>query len=270
MRQLPPARAQPAAAQDRRDRHQAAGDRQLPHERRLQLARDHSIAARKYKERAYARWFQIHNELREVLRLTEALTLRDRVIALLRKQDVTKLRLVLDVALYNGCLLTQIIERVVDVIAHDYGPSGGCSKDDYHLTTMIVRHGGPNLLYACSRALGLTSRSNCYRSHFSAIVQIALAPSIGYLREAVCLNLRADFPPSAKAVRRPRALMADEIALDACVAFYSKFDVCAGYCKEHSSKFGLSAGSTDAMCRLKKAVGQGGETPRLVDAHLRT
>jgi len=111
------------------------------------------------RDRANRNYLSLMNTSRKVQSLTKALTLRDRLVALLRTKDVPKLRLVLDVALRNRASLTTVINRVAEAIEGEYRPNGN-SEDDYHLATLVLRIGGPKLLFAVSRAMGLPSRSS--------------------------------------------------------------------------------------------------------------
>ena len=69
----------------------------------------------------------------------------------------------------------------------------------------------------CSRALGLPSKSDWYRKHFSKIPNIVACPNLNYLDRAIEHNLREIFPSSTSPVRHAWCIMVDEIAIDPCV-----------------------------------------------------
>ena len=213
----------------------------------------------RYKEKADRHWFVLQNLYRKTDSLVRKLSLRDRLVTLLRTKDVPKLRLVLDVALRNGASVSRVIERVLEACGNEYRPQGN-SEEDYKLTTLILRIGGSKLLFACSRAMGLPSRSDWYRKHFHRIVRIVPAPNLNYLELSVRRNLRAIFPEE-KAYRRlkPCALMVDEIAINANVVYEKTFDVACGVCYKHSNKFKITASSLESLRLLQCRMQNGDE-----------
>ena len=127
---------------------------------------------------------------RKIAGLCRALSLHKRLLSAIVANDIPKLRQTCSIALRQGCSIAKLLDRVSRVIAGSYVPRGGYSDRDYDICTLVMRLGGPKLMFAVQHALGLPSRSDWYRKCFGTLPQLVACPNLAYLERALKHNLQ--------------------------------------------------------------------------------
>ena len=153
---------------------------------------------------------------------------------MLQTHDIPKLRQTIAVALRNGCSVTVLMDRLMRAVAGTYRPRGGNTDQDFDLTTLCIRLGGPKLLFALQGPLGLPSRSEWFRQAFSKIPQITACPGLAYLRRAAKHNCFELFGMRIRNKKCMWSALMDEIAIDSRVVHCAQFNASAGACMEHT------------------------------------
>ena len=201
-------------------------------------------------------WLKCQNALRKISSLTKQVSLLKRLVALLEKHDVPKLRQVLAVALRNGCSMGVVIDRIQQVIAGTYRPRGDNTDEQFDQVTLIIRLGGPKLLFALQGPLGLPSKSEWYRQHFAKIPQLVPCPSLRYLSRAIQHNLREIFGDEERPEKCMWSLLMDEIAIDSRVVHCKHFNASVGVCME-CCKCSVACTDVASLRRLKEQIDSG-------------
>ena len=171
---------------------------------------------------------------------------------MLETDDIPKLRQTIAVALRNGCSVTVILDRLQRAVAGTYRPRGGNTDQDFDLTTLCIRLGGPKLLFALQGPLGLPSRSEWFRTSFSKIPQLTACPGLAYLRRAIEHNFRELFGLRVRAKKCMWSIEMDELAIDSRVVHCKEFNASVGSCMEHT-KCSLAC-NIDALKKLKEEI----------------
>ncbi|KAG9125244.1 hypothetical protein FRC07_008427 [Ceratobasidium sp. 392] len=154
------------------------------------------------------------------------------MLALAESDDAAASRIV-RVALHQGCSASAIVERLAKAQQGLYHCKS-YSKKDVDIALLVLRLGGPRLLFALSKALDLPSSSTVLR----ATERSYLRPSIGFPTMAeVLANMKSICAPAQAVVPRTRGftLMIDEIALEERIRYSTAEDALVGVCREHAS-----------------------------------
>jgi hypothetical protein len=94
---------------------------------------------------------------RKLAKMAKALSVHKRLVMLLEQNDVPKLRQTMGAALASGASMHSLIEKLQETIVGKYRTRGDYSNTQYDVVTLLVRLGGPKLLFALARPLGLPS-----------------------------------------------------------------------------------------------------------------
>lgn len=123
------------------------------------------------------------------------------------------------------------------------------------MAALTLHLGGPRLLYALAKGLGLPSLSTTYRnSHSPELIPSIYSPT----SDEVLRNVESMFSlpfssmPTASAApntlrKRGFSLLTDEIALEEHPQYSASLDSLVGFCREHSSSLPLSKVSQSSL-----------------------
>ena len=128
------------------------------------------------------------NALRKIARMSKALSVHKRLIMFLQQNDVPKLRQTLGAALVHGASMGVLLEKLTETIEGTYRARGDYSETQYDAVTLVVRLGGPKLLFALARPLGLPSL-NDWQRHRQILVQLWAGAGLDDLPETTMHNL---------------------------------------------------------------------------------
>ena len=151
--------------------------------------------------------------------MAKALSVHKRLTMFLEQNDVPKLRQTMGAALFHGASMGVLLEKLTETIEGTYQARGEYSETQYDAVTLVVRLGGPKLLFALARPLGLPSLSD-WRRHQDNLVQLWAGAGLDDLEETTMHNLvellgdprlPSFVPPEEKMTW---AWMVDEIAIN--------------------------------------------------------
>ena len=202
------------------------------------------------------------NAQRKIARMSKALSVHKRLIMFLQQNDVPKLRLTIGAALAHGASMGVLLEKLTETIEGTYRARGDYSETQYDAVTLVVRLGGPKLLFALARPLGLPSL-NDWQRHRQILVQLWAGAGLDDLPETTMHNLVALFgdprlpnftPPKEK---KSWSWMIDEIAINPEAGYQRSTKQVHGFCFDHSSGISFSATSKDNLQRLRGLMDSG-------------
>ncbi|KAJ7772550.1 hypothetical protein DFH07DRAFT_993164 [Mycena maculata] len=184
-----------------------------------------------------------------------------RIVALIASEEFAGLRRILEQALARGAtpkMILAILERALHKV---YRARGGFNKWDLDLSFLVKAIGGPKLLYALQKSLGLASISTIRRSQ-----QVPkLIASIGTpTAEEIHSNISAFFNPDIKPApifpgcsELPgNVLMFDGVALETRLRYCPERDAILGLCREHSNRVNTKVESLESLEEVRKALAE--------------
>ncbi|KAJ7835785.1 hypothetical protein B0H13DRAFT_1652491 [Mycena leptocephala] len=155
-------------------------------------------------------------------------------------------------------MLLAILERAFRKV---YRVRGGFSKRELDISFLVKAIGGPKLLYALQKSLGLASLSTIRRNH-----QVPkLVASIGTpTKEDIHSNIGAFFNPDIKPApvfpncsELPgNVLMFDGVALETRLRYCPERDAILGLCREHSNRVNTKVESLESLQEVRKALAE--------------
>ena len=202
------------------------------------------------------------NLQRKIARMAKALSVHKRLTMFLEQNDVPKLRQTMGAALLHGASMNVLLEKLTETIEGTYQARGEYSETQYDAVTLVVRLGGPKLLFALARPLGLPSLSD-WRRHQDNLVQLWAGAGLDDLEETTMHNLvellgdprlPSFVPPEEKMTW---AWMVDEIAINSVADYHRGTKKVHGFCYDHSSGVSFSATSNDNIRRLRELMDSG-------------
>ena len=206
--------------------------------------------------------FKILNAQRKLATMAKALSVHKRLTMLLQQNDVPKLRQTIGAALGHGASMGVLLEKLAETIEGTYKARGNFSETQYDAVTLVVRLGGPKLLYALARPLGLPSLSD-WRRHRQHLVRLCAGAGLDDLQETTMHNLVEVFgdprlldfiPPKEKTMW---CWMIDELAINPLAGYHRDTKRVLGFCFDHSSGVSFSATSHDNIQRLRMLMDSG-------------
>ncbi|KAG1738939.1 hypothetical protein EDD22DRAFT_787131 [Suillus occidentalis] len=150
------------------------------------------------------------------------------------EKDISCIHQIIDVALYHGSSVWEIVNKLRDMLEGAYSPQG-YDANDLNIVTLIFRLGGRLLLFAMNQILGVPSfHTLCSKSTFTTITP-TITPiwdeqfdkNIQNIIMTMCMH-------SSLASLRGVSLMIDEIALEEMAVHFSKYNKVGGLCWKHS------------------------------------
>ncbi|KAG8727096.1 hypothetical protein FRC10_006452, partial [Ceratobasidium sp. 414] len=151
------------------------------------------------------------------------------LVALSNADDVAVSRLV-RTALRQGCGVVAIVDRIGKAQQGLYN-CRSYTKKSVDMALLVLRLGGPRLLFALSKAFNIPSLKVVYRHAARAY----LRPSIGFPTLAeVTHNIKSICGRSAISYTRGHTMMIDEIALQEHLKYSHGEDAIFGICREHT------------------------------------
>jgi hypothetical protein len=155
-------------------------------------------------------------------------------------------------------MILAILERALRKL---YRVRGGFNKRELDISFLVKAIGGPKLLYALQKSLGLASVSTIRRNH-----QVPkLVASIGTpTKEEIHSNIGAFFNPDIKlAPAFPscselpgNVLMFDGVALETRLRYGPERDAILGLCREHSNRVNTKVESLESLEAVRKALAE--------------
>ena len=185
---------------------------------KLKLARDKLNTA----------WLEGMNTHRKSAHAMKALSNYKRLVQAFATEDVPRVRQLLTYCLKQGKSPQAMLAMVQDV-AKGIHHVKQFSAVDFDISTLILRIGGPQLLHACGKALGLPSVSLTRHKHSHRSFLVADVFSQETLRhnaeslQDTFQQMEGDFS----------TLMIDEIAVERCVRFQRITNGTVGRCGDH-------------------------------------
>ncbi|KAJ7099638.1 hypothetical protein C8R43DRAFT_964190 [Mycena crocata] len=181
-----------------------------------------------------------------------------RIIGLIASEEFAGLRRLLEQALSRGAtpkMLLAILERALRKV---YQVRGGFNKRELDTSFLVKAIGGPKLLYALQKSLGLASLSTIRRHHKVP----KLIASIGTpTKEEIHSNIQAFFNPDVKPApvfpgcsELPgNVIMFDGVGLEGCLRYCSERDSIIVICREHSHRVKTKVESVE---EVRKALAE--------------
>ncbi|KAK7041233.1 hypothetical protein R3P38DRAFT_2768597 [Favolaschia claudopus] len=166
-----------------------------------------------------------------------------RIIALIASEEVAGLRRILEQALARGSSPRKVLVILERTLRKLYRVRGGFNERELDISFLVKAIGGPKLLYALQKALGLTSVSTIRRRHRVPKLLPSLATPTS---EEVHANIQAFFCPDIKPPPKfpncselpGNVMMFDGVALEGRPRYCPDRDAILGLCREHSSRMG--------------------------------
>ncbi|KAK6996275.1 hypothetical protein R3P38DRAFT_2565915, partial [Favolaschia claudopus] len=181
-----------------------------------------------------------------------------RIIALIASEEVAGLRRILEQALARGSSPRKVLVILERTLRKLYRVRGGFNERELDISFLVKAIGGPKLLYALQKALGLTSVSTIRRRHRVPKLLPSLATPTS---EEVHANIQAFFCPDIKPPPKfpncselpGNVMMFDGVALEGRPRYCPDRDAILGLCREHSSRVNLQVDSLDSVEQVRKA-----------------
>ena len=185
--------------------------------------------------------------------MTRRLDDYDRLFSLIAVSDYKNASQVLRVALNSGASPATVISKLQLAIEKKYTPHPGVDELALDLGYLVKAFGGPKLLFALNRALGLPSyRTIGHHRKVPQLVPTTLAPSF----EDTATNISTFFnprerPPSA---RVGHSIVIDGVALEERCRWYRPSNSVIGLCREHAGALDLHVLNPQSIIAIGEAV----------------
>ncbi|KAG2364529.1 hypothetical protein BDR07DRAFT_1375049 [Suillus spraguei] len=148
------------------------------------------------------------------------------------ENDIPCLQQIISVALCSGASVREVVNKLEDAIEGVYSPQG-YGANDLDITTLVLRPGGRQLLFALNHKLGFPSLCTLHsKSIFTTIM-----PTIGTIHdeqfdENIWLVILASCTDTTTLCGV--SIMLDEIALEEMAVHNHKYNKITGLCWKHS------------------------------------
>ena len=160
---------------------------------------------------------------------------------------------VLRVALNNGSSPAAILSKLQLAIDKKYTPHPSVNKLALDLGYLVKVIGGPKLLYALNRALGLPSyRTIGIHRRVPQLIPAILAPSFEVASANISTFFNQEERPSS--VPTGHSLMIDGVALEERCRYLRSFDSVIGLCREHAGVLDLCVRSLQSILVIGEAI----------------
>ncbi|KAJ7608465.1 hypothetical protein DFH06DRAFT_1017692 [Mycena polygramma] len=204
---------------------------------------------------------QVDNLRRSNKRRASQITDFKRIIALIATEEFAGLRRILEQALAQGATPKMILAILERALRKVYRVRGGFNRRELDISFLVKAIGGPKLLYALQKSLGLASVSTIRRNYRAP----KLIASIGTpTKEEIHSNIAAFFNPDIKPApvfpncsELPgNVLMFDGVALETRLRYCPERDAILGLCREHSGRVNTKVESLESLEEVRKALAE--------------
>ena len=190
---------------------------------------------------------------RKSSRLTRRLDDYERLFALMCVSDYKNMSQVLRVALNNGSSPAAIISKLQLAIDKKYTPHPSTDELTLDLAYLVKAIGGPKLLHALNRALGLPSyRTIGNHRKVPLLTPTTLAPSF----EDASTNISTFFNPQERppSTHAGHSIMIDGVALEERCRWHRPSNSVIGLCREHAGVLDLRVVNPQSVIAIGEAV----------------
>jgi len=160
---------------------------------------------------------------------------------------------VLRVALKSGSSPNAVISKLQLAIEKKYTPHPNVDELALDLGYLVKAIGGPKLLYALNRALGLPSyRTIGHHRKVPQLIPTTLAPSF----EDASTNISTFFNPEERppSVHAGHSIMIDGVALEERCRWYRPSNSVIGLCREHAGALDLRVLNPESIIAIEEAM----------------
>lgn len=191
------------------------------------------------------------------------------VLVLLSNKDVPGLHCLLETAFWHHSGPNAILKLLQCATTGDYAARAGFSDRDIDIGFLAKALGGPKLLYALQKSIGLPSASTVKKSQKIP----ALLPSVGIpTSQEISENIDSFFDPSVKPILSPSSLpipgntlMLDGVALETRIQYDAQRDCVIGLSCETASLTNTSAADLSSIQALCDALFGSDQLPKTVN-----
>ncbi|KAK7020913.1 hypothetical protein R3P38DRAFT_3548264 [Favolaschia claudopus] len=204
---------------------------------------------------------QLHSNQRSNKRQKNQISDYKRILALIASEELAGLRRILEQALARGSSPRKVLAILERTLRKLYHVRGGFNERELDISFLVKAIGGPKLLYALQKALGLASVSTIRRRHRVPKLLPSLATPTP---EEVHANIQAFFSPDIKpppsfpncSELPGNIMMFDGVALEGRPRYCPDRDAILGLCREHSNRVNLKVDSLESVEQVRKALGE--------------
>lgn len=218
--------------------------------------------------------------MRKMSLLRKRLSDHQRILMLLRSQDVKRLRRLLEVAMRDGAQPDMILAQLQRSIDGLYMPRGHFDQRELDVAFLAKAIGGPRLLNALMQSHGFASVTTLQQQldppRITPCISTPTAKEISANISALCdPNVKPPMLVSgsldASPIHDPCHLVAgnilavDAVAIEEKCRFLAETNDIIGLCREHSGNLNTQVTSFDAVKAIEAALHQNAEatsTPR--------
>jgi hypothetical protein len=174
---------------------------------------------------------------------------------LLSKNDVPALHRLLTVAIRRGASINAILQQVQKAAEGVYSPRGNWSQRELDIAFLAKAMGGPRLLYALQKAIGLPSVSSVQRHRQPP----QLRPSLKQpTRDEMVANITALLGPGGKPAPKRnfagQVLMIDDLAIEEQCRLDPSTKSVVGGCREHTGNTNLRVTDLASIVAIETAL----------------
>lgn len=185
-----------------------------------------SLRVSNYREKYQMSRLATLNSVKKYNSLKNTLSLHQRLLILLKDNDIPRLRSLLEVAMKNKRSVRYILQKIIDVVDGIY--MARPKESDKDLALLIQQMGGPALLDIVHRAIGLPSNSTAYRLlRQTCYMKSTLSATPSDVLQNVEFDLVAQPPFS-------RMLKIDETFVNNRIGWDPRSNEIVGFCYEHA------------------------------------
>ena len=191
------------------------------------------------------------NSSRKLSKLANSVDLYKRLLWFLGENDIPRVRQLLNVCLRKGASVNYILDRVQLALNGMYHAKG-FQTDDIDIGLLVLRIGGPRLVYALHQVFGVPSVSLLYKQQAAKF-----SPSVGaYDREVLWMNLSSMLLALDQGEACGWVMLIDEVSCEQRVRWNADDNKLYGICREHGCRVGLNFDSIDDVHVVVDAVQQ--------------
>ncbi|KAJ7724109.1 hypothetical protein B0H16DRAFT_1333685 [Mycena metata] len=185
----------------------------------------------------------------------------NRIFSLIAREEFAGLRRILEHALSRGATPRMLLSMLDRALRKVYRVGGGYSQRELDISFLVKAIGGPKLLYALQKSMGLASVFTV-KKHCKVPKLIA---SIGTpKKEEIHSNIAAFFGPDVKpapvfpgcSALPGNILMFDGVALETRTRYDPERDAILGLCREHSDRVNTTVESLESLEQVRKALAE--------------
>lgn len=195
----------------------------------------------------------------KVQTLSRKLSDWERLVQHISVSDYKNVATVLSVAIKTGTSPSTMILKLSSAVQGIYTPRPTASQFDIDLAYLTQSIGGPRLLFAMNRSLGLPSYRNLMRRQkVPVLVPCISTPSFPEVNENIGHFFCEEQQPNTSTCGH--SLLIDGVALEEKCRYLRSTDTILGTCREHGSALDLRLRSQEILIDVEDALH--GEKPR--------